>query len=520
MAWLQLEVDATPLGRRRAPAVQLFAAWLAFVMTGAVYHLPATLLGSCPNSTPTQSCSVAEEFGLSSSAIGWLPGTFLLVKGFLALPVGVVLQRIRAKRSIVTGTVLLLGAGLCYTLAVSYLQLLLAYVLFAFAYSLAGLTPLIVFANSWFTARFKSTSIGLLVTGFSVAGVLWPPLVATVAEMYGWRVAAALLPATTLAIALPISVFILVDGNVAFNAAQPTATPTPTPTLTSPTTPTTSTEGRLCSSTHSSTLSSSGSPSGMRPPLPRLVTTCSAADSQQGQSVVASAATAGRSWPPWLMDPVFWHLMCFSFELLYVINAVTHLLVRFLTTEVKLQLSHAGWYSSLVFALSIVGKVTFGAALDSPHRRLAGLTCCTLVALGGALTLRIARGPDGGLTLEAADGHPQLLMFATCFGLGYGGCFTLSQSRAARLYGHTDSFSQLQSVLAVAQYLGSFCGVVVTSSLQERSGSFCGAFALFPLLGMAMCMHTLRMFPSRSPRSSPHGAREPCGEPGGLAGGA
>ena len=43
------------------PWRQLAAAWLTFVVSAGVYHMPATLLGGvCPNST--QPCSLAEEF--------------------------------------------------------------------------------------------------------------------------------------------------------------------------------------------------------------------------------------------------------------------------------------------------------------------------------------------------------------------------------------------------------------------------------------------------------------------------
>ena len=192
-------------------AWQLLLAWLFFVVTAGVYHLPATLLGGrCPNST--LACSVAEQFPeVSLSEIGWLPSTFLLVKGLLALPSGWALSRYGPTRCILCGTWLLAFVGAAYAMSGSFWVMPLCYAFFGVAYGLAGLTPLVVFVNSWFDVGRKATSIGLLVTGFATAGILWPPLAAAVAEAHGWRAAALLLPGATVLIALPIAALMLLS---------------------------------------------------------------------------------------------------------------------------------------------------------------------------------------------------------------------------------------------------------------------------------------------------------------------
>ena len=181
-----------------------------------------------------------------------------------------------------------------------------------------------------------------------------------------------------------------------------------------------------------------------------------------------------------------------------------HWLVVFLCNEVGIELSSAGQYASLVFAFSLVGKVAFGPALDSKHRRLAALGGCALFTLGGALMLRPQRAAgSGALELVAAASHPQLVAFAVCYGLGYGAAFTIVQSRAAHLYGQSADFSTLQSALAVAQYLGSFLGVLVTAQLREATGSYVAPFSLFPLLGLLICGHCWCVF--RVPRARQDG---------------
>ena len=94
-----------------------------------------------------------------------------------------------------------------------------------------------------------------------------------------------------------------------------------------------------------------------------------------------------------------------SFEVCYVINAVVHLQVLWLTNEVGLSLSSAGLYSSLTFALSLAGKVGFGYGLDSARRRAHGLAACVLLTVGGALMLRPVRTSTGAWGLASASAH-------------------------------------------------------------------------------------------------------------------
>ena len=199
-----------------------------------------------------------------------------------------------------------------------------------------------------------------------------------------------------------------------------------------------------------------------------------------------------------------------------------HLLVVFLcSAEVGLSLTAAGLYASLIFALSLVGKVIWGVALDSPRRRAYALTACGLIACGGGFTVRPSWSADKGLELTAARSHAQLAVFAVTFGLGYGGCFTLIQARAAQIYGARADFSKLQSCLAVCQYVGSFLGVTVTSQLRDQaSGSFVRPFALFPIVGLLNLLHCTRVYSRRAaPVGGGGGGEGGGGEGGGGEGG-
>ena len=95
-SWLQLDADPLPLRTGVGPEWgQLLVVWSIFFITAGVYQLPATLLGARCNSSAAP-CSIAQEFDVSDTQVAWLPATFLLCKGLLALPAGVALQPLRA----------------------------------------------------------------------------------------------------------------------------------------------------------------------------------------------------------------------------------------------------------------------------------------------------------------------------------------------------------------------------------------------------------------------------------------
>ena len=485
-------------GKRKhsGPWPQLCAAWLTFVVSAGIIHVPATLLGGvCRNASLP--CSLAEEFpDESGAALGWLPSLFLLIKGLIAIPAGQAMARYGVRSCLLAGTVLLCLTTAAYACATSFWMLPAIYLAFGLSYSLSGLIPLVVFANSWFDAQRKATAIGLLVTGFAVSGMMWPAIAAAVAERYGWRTAAALLPCTSLVVALPLAACILRDG--------PHGRPLPSRTqdalssnielwgddLRGPSSRTSDSSG--CGDGTSS--SSACRPSDA---TDESMDDASASSHRRSQCVLFDAA--------WARDPAVWYLLGMNFLSLYIVNAMQHMLVTYLCTEVGLSLSTAGLYFSLIFALSLAGKVIWGIALDRPHQRLYALAGCALLTIGSALLVRpvwvdAAEGAGGvnghRMELRPAQGHVQMVAFACTFGLGYGGTFTLVQSRAAQLHGARADFPKLQSCLGVAQYVGSFLGVLLTSQLREldEKHSFTWPFALLTPLGVLNLVLCTRVF--------------------------
>ena len=490
-----------PVEVRGPRAVQLAGAWVLFVIASGVYHVPAVLFASIKN-----------DLGLSQSQIALLPTCFLLTKGACALPCGSMFHHFGTHRCIRVGTAALAMAAAAYTLSASLPMLVALHVAYGVAFSLCGLAPLVLHCNAWFE-RDKSTAIGLLISAFSASGIFWPPLVAVVATTYGWRLAALTLPASVVAVALPLAVLVLrvpPRGRRARHGRARRADPD----LAGD-----GGGGRGRESTRTGGVA-----------LADLDSAGAASAASSAPEVASTGSdealqTSLRRWPSppwWVRERAVWHLALMSAETLYVVNALTHLLVLYLTEDVGMPLPAAGGYSSVVFACSIAGKLAVGPLLDGPNRRSASLCGCATFALGCSLTLRLRhRLPPASVALpaspmnvtgavmptapadDATAGLPllagwellpastpaQLGCFAVVYGLGYGATYTLVQSRAAQLFGTIDDFSRLQGFLVLWQYIGSFLGVVVTATLREATGSYAAAFAAFPPMALLVCAH-------------------------------
>ena len=447
---------------------QLAYAWVLFVVSAGLYHVPATLLDAqCLNAT--MPCSVGEEFrahGATNDMIGWLPSTFLLVKGVLAVPAGSAIFRFGTRLCIIAGNILLLVSTALYCTTFAFGELYALYALFGVAYTLAGLVPMLVFTNSWFDAQHKATSIGVLTTGYAMSGIIWPAVTSAVAQAHGWRVAAALLPISTFAIGLPVAALLLRDGPHAGRPGTTASSSTAPPGARGA-----SSDGIALVEPHPEGGSSDG-------------VDASVAGTQPGSVGAAGVAPRTLSLPgAWQRDPVVWYLGGMSVLILYIINGVQHWIVAFLTSdEVGVPLTAAGLYTSLTFASSLARQAHLGRAarprgLAAARRRGRRLPHTRGGERPHSAPLR--RRDERRWTLGPVASQAQLVAFALVFGAGWGAAFTLVQSRAAQLYGQRADFAP-------------------SCSRRSRWGSTWAASS-----GCGRRRHSATARPARSSRASP-----------------
>ncbi|CAK0896291.1 unnamed protein product [Prorocentrum cordatum] len=163
---------------------------------------------------PGPAAPLAAEFGATEYGISWLPALFQLSKGLLTLPGGYAAHRFGAVRCLRLGAVVVTAASLCYPFAQGLRLLGALHAVYGAAYDFCGIATFIVFTTSWFE-RHRALAIGILVTAFSIAGAVFPPVVALVAARHGWRAAAALCPVAMVAVVVPLVFGVLGDGPLA-----------------------------------------------------------------------------------------------------------------------------------------------------------------------------------------------------------------------------------------------------------------------------------------------------------------
>ena len=149
-------------------------------------------------------------------------------------------------------------------------------------------------------------------------------------------------------------------------------------------------------------------------------------------------------------------------------------LTLFIADEAHVPLGHASMYMSLIFLCNMCSKLASGPMYDGSHGRFFAVGACAMLALGSALLLHLSWAPSVGW---------EMLAFAIIFGIGYGGSYSLIQSRAALHFGHRRGFKAVQGFLSAGQYAGMTCGYLFPPLLAH---AFSYSVAFSTLLGSAV----------------------------------
>lgn len=130
--------------------------------------------------------SIAQEFDLSKTQMGWVFSIFSLAYALGQTPWGMLADKIGA-RSIVSVAILWWSAFTALTAAAwSYFSLLV--VRFLFGAGEAALSPAIASAfGRWVPVAERSTAFGAFLSGGRVGGAIAPPIAAILLLNYGWR---------------------------------------------------------------------------------------------------------------------------------------------------------------------------------------------------------------------------------------------------------------------------------------------------------------------------------------------
>ena len=140
--------------------VMLAGVWLLYFCFGL------TVVAMAPLVTP-----ITEELGLSRSAMGGVLGAWPLVYIALAIPCGVLLDRVGARRSLFLAAVIIGLSGALRGLATDHLSLFLAVGVFGLGGPLLSVgAPKLI--GLWFEGKERGLAMGVYVTGMALGGIV------------------------------------------------------------------------------------------------------------------------------------------------------------------------------------------------------------------------------------------------------------------------------------------------------------------------------------------------------------
>ena len=154
---------------------------------------------------------LAETFGWSRGDISFGFSLVAFIIAFYAPILGILIDRFGPRIVIATGAVVF-GAGFCsfWFLSNSLWQFYGLYLLTAFGGASLTSLPFATLISRWFTQQ-RGLALGLMGTGVFLGGMYAPPLVTHIITIADWRWAYVTLGVIIWCVALPMSVFFLMD---------------------------------------------------------------------------------------------------------------------------------------------------------------------------------------------------------------------------------------------------------------------------------------------------------------------
>jgi cyanate permease len=110
---------------------------------------------------------IAQELKLTNSQIGTILGIFMIAYVFLSIPIGIIIDKVGIKKSILIGVSLLTLSGILRSFATNYTTMLITVGLMGLGCPTISVgVPKAV--ATWFTGNDKGTATGIYVTGMTI----------------------------------------------------------------------------------------------------------------------------------------------------------------------------------------------------------------------------------------------------------------------------------------------------------------------------------------------------------------
>ena len=175
--------------------------WVLWLTYGAFYFCRTNMSAAVPG--------IEHDLGLSKTEIGWILGSTKVAYGVGQLINGQLAERIRPRRLLAIGMLMSAALNVLFGLATGFYFLLFAWACNGYFQSL-GWPPTMRVAASWFPATRRGRAIGIIGTGYQLAGALTFLVAGWSAQWFGWR-GALYVPAVLLTAAAVVMLVTLED---------------------------------------------------------------------------------------------------------------------------------------------------------------------------------------------------------------------------------------------------------------------------------------------------------------------
>lgn len=387
------------------------------------------------------------EFGWNAEEVTRPAALFFVVAALLTPFMGALFDRYPTKRVMIFGILALVAGLACYPFVTSLGQLTAIYMVFAVGLAGCGLVPHMLILTRWFK-RYRGLAAGLLLSGSSFGGAIFPLIAKETLLTQGWRPALALVAILGSVMMLFAALWLVRNSPQELGLA----------------------------------------PDGAAPDEPAPAT--------PGAGAAPASAPAGVTLRQAAATPVFYLLAFVTATLWFCIVGMLQHQSIFLSQDLGVNKAELPLIFSLFFWAAIVGKFAFGWLSDLFNKVVIMLLAVLCFTAGLAL-----------LPVITADNKPLLQLYAVLFGVGFGGTFSMIQLVLAECFAGAH-FGKILAMFTMIDSLAGAAGIKYLGWARVEQGSYLPVFGQLLALCVASAILTAALLWMRRAEAPPGRAKQ------------
>jgi sugar phosphate permease len=389
---------------------------------------------------PLVNAQLKDQFGWTHEQITFAPSLLFLMMAVMSPFAGALLDKMNPKRILLIGWICFVAALLLYSTVSSLWQYALVYVIYSVGSVCTGVIPGIYIISKWFK-HYRGIATGIFTVGSSFGGLVFPKLAAYwLASGHSWQNTGLMLAGATAACAavpwlfvrnVPEEVGATIDGKpVVEHKAKETQ---------------------------------------------EMKIQVSEAQMNNEHTATHFAEQAPQQFSALFGSLTFYLILFITAAVWFCVTPmIQHL--AFHMKDLKIELTTSATVLQILFACSIVGKLTFGWASSYADKKWILLVATLCMAGGSALVL--LTNP------ERVNNVALLYAAAVVYGIGFSGSFTMVQLLVATEYSKHQAFGKILGAVAMFDSLAGVAGISALGRMRTTLGNYEAAFTMLTLVGL------------------------------------